>query len=253
VLSAFACYSANAQRCHDGLRKSKPYVSIWGYPKPQVLNLLDREYSQDIHFGFGMGLNVFDYAQIDKSGQTVYVPRQGNVILYADLTHAKPGFNINAVMDYRLNKNLNVRFLPGIFFGQRQLDFYREDTKSFIRSVPVSSNYFEFPLILKYSAKRFTNIRPYVITGMNMRVNFSNKIGLDSERYIGMKKWEPFAEAGFGFDFYFNYFRLGVEFKVSKGLINCLSNDTAPDYEYLRNSLNSMKSNMAVFTVSFEL
>lgn len=246
-------HPADAQTCYDGMRKSKPYLSIWGYPRRQELNLLDREYSQSIHFGFGMGLNMFDYAQIERTGKPVYIPRQGNLILYADLTQVKPGFNINAVMDYRLLTNLNIRFLPGIFFGQRQLDFYREDTRALIRSVPVSSSYFEFPLALKYSAKRFTNFRPYLTVGLNTRVNFSNKISLDSERYIGMKKWEPFAEAGFGFDFYFNYFRMSTELKLSKGLINCLSDDVAPDYEYLRNSLKSLRSNIIAFTLSFEL
>ena len=228
-------------------------MSIWGYPRHQKLNLLDREYSQSIHFGFGIGLNMFDYAKIEHTGKTVYIRQQGNVILYADLTHIKPGFSINAVTDYRLLTNLNVRFLPGIFFGQRRLDFYRKDTKSLIHSVSVSSNYFEFPLTLKYSAKRFTNFRPYLITGLNTRVNFSNKVSLDGERFIGMKKWEPFAEAGFGFDFYFDYFRMSTELKLSKGLINCLSNEAAPDYEYLRNSLKSMYSNMIALTVSFEL
>jgi hypothetical protein len=233
--------------------KRKPHVSIWEYPRSVAMNLLDREYSRNFHFGFALGVNAFDFSQIRISGNTVYIPGQGNVILYADLIHLKPGFSINAIVDYRLVTNLDVRFIPGIFFGQRQLDFYRRDTKGLVKSMPIASNYLEFPAVLKYSANRYTNFRPYILTGLNSRINLSNKISMASERYIEMKKYEPFLEFGFGFDFYFDYFRMSTEIKISKGLINCLNNSEAVGYEYYRQSLKSIRSNTAGFTISFEL
>jgi hypothetical protein len=233
--------------------KQTPRVSIWEYPRSNTMNLLDREYSRNIHFGFALGLNAFDFSQIKNSGNTVSIPGQGNVILYADLIHIKPGFSINGIADYRLITNLSIRFIPGIFFGQRQLEFYRSDTKGLIKSMPLTSNYLEFPVVLKYSADRYTNFRPYVITGLNTRVNLSNTINRDSERYIAMQKLEPFAEIGFGFDFYFDYFRMGLEFKLSSGLINCLDKTEATGYEYYRRSLKSIRSNTTGFAISFEL
>jgi hypothetical protein len=217
------------------------------------MNLLDREYSRNIHFGFALGLNAFDFSQIRNSGSTVYIPGQGNVILYADLIHLKPGFSINAIADYRLATNFDIRFIPGIFFGQRQLDFYRRDTKGLVKSMPVTSNYLEFPVVVKYSADRYTNFRPYILAGLNTRVNLSSTINMDSERYIELAKLEPFVETGLGFDFYFDYFRMGLEFKFSAGLINCLNKTEATGYEYYRKSLKSIRSNTIGFTVSFEL
>jgi hypothetical protein len=217
------------------------------------MNLLDREYSRNIHFGFALGVNAFDFSQIQNSGNTVFMPGQGNLILYADLIHLKPGFSINAIADYRLVTNLDIRFIPGIFFGQRQLDFYRRDTKGLVKSMPIASNYLEFPVILKYSADRFTNFRPYVFTGLNTRINLSNTINMDSERYIELKKLEPFAEIGLGFNFYFDYFRMGIEFKLSTGLLNCLGNTEAIGNEAYRRSLKSIRSNTTGLTVSFEL
>jgi hypothetical protein len=218
------------------------------------MNLLDREYSRNLHFGFALGLNAFDFSQIKNSGNTVFIPGQGNLILYADLIDLKPGFNINAIADYRLVTNLDIRFIPGIFFGQRQLDFYRSDTKGLVKSMPVTSNYLEFPVVLKYSANRYTNFRPYVMTGLNARVNLSSTINMESERYIGMKKLEPFAEFGLGFDFYFDYFRMSTEVKISAGLINCLNNEEAiGDNKCYRQSLKSIHSNTVGFTISFEL
>jgi hypothetical protein len=217
------------------------------------MNLLDREYSRNIHFGFALGLNAFDFSRIQNSGNTVSIPGQGNVVLYTDLIHLKPGFSINAIADYRLVTNLDIRFIPGIFFGQRQLDFYRRDTRGLVKSMSIASNYLEFPVIIKYSADRFTNFRPYVLTGLNARVNLSNSINMDSERYIELRKLEPFAEIGLGFDFYFDYFRMGIEFKLSAGLLNCLTNTEATGNEFYRRSLKSIHSNTIGFTVSFEL
>ncbi|MDR3246695.1 MAG: PorT family protein [Prevotellaceae bacterium] len=241
---------AAAQVCCE---KHKPYLSVWEYPRAQKLNLLDREYSRFLHFGFGLGVNAFDFSQIHNSGNTVYIPGQGNAILFADLVHIKLGFNINAIIDYRLVNNLDIRFLPGIFFGQRQFDFYRSDTKGIIQSMPLTSNYLEFPVVLKYSANRYTNFKPYVVSGINTRVNLSNETNIDAGRYIGLVKFEPFAEFGIGFDFYLEYFRMSTEFKISAGLINSLNKTEVAGYEYYRQSLKSMRSNTIGFTVSFEL
>jgi hypothetical protein len=241
---------ATAQVCCE---KQKPYLSVWEYPRSQTLNLLDREYSRSLHFGFGLGVNAFDFSQIHNSRNTVFVPGQGNTILYADLVHIKLGFSINAIIDYRLVTNLDIRFLPGIFFGQRQLDFYRSDTKGIIQSMPLTSNYLEFPIVLKYSANRYTNFRPYILGGINTRVNLSNETNIDAGRYIGLLKFEPFADFGIGFDFYLEYFRMSTEFKISAGLINCLNKTEVAGYEYYRQSLKSIHSNIIGFTISFEL
>lgn len=247
----FAC--AQQRPCYNGISKRRPYYETLGYPSSTVLNLLEREHSNRLHFGFGLGLNVFDFSHIELSKQTVNVPGQGNVILSANMSTVNIGFNINAIINYRLITNLDVRLLPGIFFGQRQLDFVRMDTDTQLASMSIVSNYIEFPLHLKYSAMRFNNFRPYVIAGFNPRVNLSNTPSEDAKRYIGLKKLEPFAEFGFGFDFYRTYFRMGLEFKMSAGLVNCLSDKTIAGEEYFREALTGLKSNMMVFTLNFEL
>jgi hypothetical protein len=253
VLSAVTLLFSFQLNAQEWWKKRKPHVSIWDYPRSVELNLLNREYSRSIHFGFGMGLNAFDFSGIKNSGNTVFIPGQGNVVLFADLIQVKPGFSINAISDCRLVTNLNLRFLPGIFFGNRMLNFYRSDTKGLIQSMPISSNYLEFPVILKYSANRYTNFRPYVITGLNTRINLSNDINIDAQRYIKLSKLEPFAEIGLGFDFYLSYFRLSTEIKISMGLINCLSPEEVAGYEFYKRSLKSLHSNTVGFTFNFEL
>ena len=44
--------------------------------------------------------------------------------LYADVSKVQPGFQVSIVSDLRLADNLNLRFLPGISFGAREIVFY---------------------------------------------------------------------------------------------------------------------------------
>ena len=117
----------------------------------------------------------------------------------------------------------------------------------------MASNYFEFPFVIKYSATRYSNVRPYVLAGINPRLNLSNKVNESAKRYFGMKKLESFGETGFGFDFYLENFRMGIELKVSIGLGNGLNDEASEGFEIYRKSLSFVRSNMAVVTLNFEL
>lgn len=241
-----------AQTCYNGLKSKKPFYEVWGYHRSVKFNLLDLERGSPWHFGFSVGLNAFDFTKITPSGETVNIPSQGNVILRADVNQTKIGFNVNGIIDYRLSPNFNLRTLPGIFFGSRQLNYYRQDTQSLLFSMALSSNYIEVPLLLKYSATRYSNFRPYVIGGGNVRFNLNSSVSEKAQRYIGLRLIEPFAEIGFGFDFYFKYFRLSTEIKLSKGFLNVLTNETVVGYEFYRTSLKSMQSNMVSISFHFE-
>ncbi|MDR1056103.1 MAG: PorT family protein [Prevotellaceae bacterium] len=248
----FTYKQLDAQAYNTSYKSRKPYFEIWGYPRTVRLNLVELEKGSPWHWGFSVGLNIFDFTQITPSGQTVSVDNQGNLILRADLSQEKVGFNINGIIDYRLLPNLNIRILPGIFFGSRQLNYYRQDAQSLLYSMPITSNYVEVPILLKYGALRFTNFRPYIIGGGNLRFNLNAKINEDAQRYVGLKKTEPFIELGFGFDFYLKYFRFSTEIKLSKGFKNALSNEIISGQEFYRTSLKSMQSNMISISFHFE-
>ncbi len=88
--------------------------------RPRNLTAFDLK---KIHFGFTVGLNMMDvgftrnYDAVDEPGG----------FYYADLSYLQPGFQVSIVSDLRLNKNWNLRFLPGISFGSREIYFYNYD------------------------------------------------------------------------------------------------------------------------------
>lgn len=211
--------------------------------KPKILNYTTHD-DRAIHFGFCLGLNSMDFI-IKNSVNTV---QKGALI--ADISKSNPGFHIQIVSNYRLGEYFDLRFLPGISFGQRDFVFYKHDSVV-NNSHKLESNYLEFPLLLKYKAKRLNNMRPYVIAGPNFRVDMAKTFSEDDQIYMDLKRYDIYSEVGAGIDFYLSYFKMTVEVKYSYGYLNMLKRrDTShPEYE---SAIEKLNSSIFLFSVYFE-
>jgi hypothetical protein len=200
-----------------------------------------------LHFGFSMGLNTMDFnAKMNPSDTNNWT---------AEVVSLKPGLNIQIVMDYRPATYFDVRFLPGVSFGQRNLNFYDEDGVLVNDKQQLESSFLEFPLLIKAKGMRLNNSRPYLIGGVNFRYDLAAKKEYDeeSEVYIRLRKADLYYEVGAGIDFYLPYFKLTIEAKMSNGLRDVLVHDEPHPYhpEYV-NSIESLKSQMWVLSFHFE-
>ena len=200
-----------------------------------------------LHFGFSMGLNTMDFnAKMNPSDTNNWT---------AEVVSLKPGINIQIVMDYRPTTYLDVRFLPGVSFGQRNLNFYDEDGVLVNDEQQLESSFLEFPLLLKAKGMRLNNSRPYLIGGINFRYDLAAKkeYDEDSDVYIRLRKADLYYEVGAGIDFYLPYFKLTIEAKMSNGLRDVLVHDEPHPYhpQYV-NSIESLKSQMWVLSFHFE-
>ena len=200
-----------------------------------------------LHFGFSMGLNTMDFnAKMNPSDTNNWT---------AEVVSLKPGINIQIVMDYRPTTYLDVRFLPGVSFGQRNLNFYDEDGVLVNDEQQLESSFLEFPLLLKAKGMRLNNSRPYLIGGINFRYDLAAKKEYDEESdvYIRLRKADFYYEVGAGIDFYLPYFKLTIEAKMSNGLRDVLVHDEPHPYhpQYV-NSIESLKSQMWVLSFHFE-
>ena len=200
-----------------------------------------------LHFGFSMGLNTMDFnAKMNPSDTNNWT---------AEVVSLKPGLNIQIVMDYRPTTYLDFRFLPGVSFGQRNLNFYDEDGVLVNDKQQLESSFLEFPLLIKAKGMRLNNSRPYLIGGVNFRYDLAAKKEYDEESdvYIRLRKADLYYEVGAGIDFYLPYFKLTIEAKMSNGLRDVLVHDEPHPYhpEYV-NSIESLKSQMWVLSFHFE-
>ncbi len=213
--------------------------------KKKVLNLPAFDY-RPLHFGFLIGLNTMDF----RVGHKQLADRPaGMENRYADVVNLNPGVNIGIVSSLRINNYFNLRFLPGISFGQRDILFI-ENGEQDTGPLEIKSTFLEFPLLLKFNGQRMTNMKPYLIGGINTRFDLA-KTENDG---LNLRSTDLYLEVGTGLDMYLNYFRLSAEAKLSIGLRNVLDPDGTgePEDVMYTNVLDRLSSRLFVFTFYFE-
>lgn len=210
-----------------------------------------------IHFGFTVGLNLMDMGFARNY--------EAEDFYYADLSHLQPGFQVSIVSDLRLNKNWNLRFLPGISFGSREIWFYEYsdgtvgepvEIPHVANPVPLGPAFLDFPLHFKYRSDRVNNYRPYVVGGLNFRYDMSAKkpgvYDADSDEYMKFKRGDLYLEFGFGVDNYLKYFKFAPEIKVAVGLMNMIDPSGRTGHPEFANSIEYARSYIIMLNFHFE-
>ncbi len=201
-----------------------------------------------LHFGFSLGINLMDF---DITPSQTFLEQDG---YYPDVTLLNPGINIQVVTNFRPAKYFDLRFLPGVSFGQRNVRYFDFNTQAIINEGQrLESSFLEFPLLLKYKGDRLNNVRPYVIGGINYRYDLAGKKEYDADKlvYIRLKRSDLYYELGAGLDFYLPFFKLSVELKTSRGIRDVVVHETAQYPEYV-NAIEKMQSRIWVIAFHFE-
>jgi Outer membrane protein beta-barrel domain len=200
-----------------------------------------------LHFGFSLGFNTMDF-KITPSQKSFKTDS-----LYPSVSRLTPGINIQIVTDLKPAKYLDIRFLPGVSFGERVVMYYQNKVL-YGNPQKLESSFLEFPLLLKFKGDRLNNVRPYVIGGLNYRYDLAGKKEYDDTKpvYIRIKRPDFYYEFGTGMDFYLTYFKLSIELKMSNGLGDVLIKDPAPGHPEFANAIETMKSRIWVLAFHFE-
>lgn len=219
-----------------------------------------------LHFGFTLGLNTTDFGishynvigdnpKFDPTKLEVVdgVTIDGSQRIRADIASLTPGFTVGIVSNLRLGEYFDLRFLPGMSFSERKLvynilihDINNTGNPAFFS---IKSTFLDFPLLLKYKAKRMNNQRPYMIGGLAYRIDIS-KTGKDD--LVRLKPFSSYLEAGMGWDTYLQFFRLSTELKFSFGLNNVLDNGGVNQMKVYSNAFSRLTSNMFILSFHFE-
>ena len=175
------------------------------------------------------------------------------IYVYNIETQQTPGFTVGIIGSKRLGRYFDLRFIPSSSFSERRLDYtlmlegnngatyMHKFTKS------IGTTFVEFPLNIKYRSKRYNNIGAYVFGGVNPKLDLAsqkdNKENINGQEFINnlvTKRFDFAAELGVGFDIYNQWFKMGIEVKMSYGLLDIVKDEafiyTAP-IEKLRNKL----------------
>lgn len=147
--------------------------------------------------------------------------------------------------------------MPGFDFGQRNLGFYYVDKSGKIATadiMKIESSMLDFPLLIKYKAKRINNYRPYIIAGGSVRYDLASKKTFDEDQkiYILLKPIDVYFEVGFGIDYYLQYFKFSTEIKFSLGNLNILNPKIASEHPEYIHALTRLNSQILMLSLHFE-
>ena len=209
-----------------------------------------------LNFGFTLGITYMNFSTTNSG-----VADAGGDIWYSDVSTPTPGFHVGIISSFRLHRFFNLRIIPSISLGQRNLRFVTPRANSFGETmmyeredgeaVPVKSTFIEVPMLIKYKAVRDGNARPYLIGGINPRYDLARSKKDD----ILLKPFDLYFEIGVGSDFYLQYFRFGIEAKFSVGLNDMLERNRGNAERYnpaYTNSISKLTSRLFIISFNFE-
>lgn len=196
---------------------------------------------QRLSWGYFLGLNSFDYKfDYIKNAEEIQV-------------ETGVGFSVGLIGDLRLNDYFNIRFEPGLYYGDRTLHYYGFDRE--IDAVRlVSATYIDFPLMLKFSSVRTGNIKPFLLGGFSATINLSSN-SQSTEDNLNQKfrvnDWSQNYTMGIGIDLYFEYFKFSPSVRGVFGMGNELIPDVDPNSPWTGN-ISSMKTRAILVNFTFQ-
>ena len=213
------------------------------------LNLPDFD-RRHFHFGFIIGFNSA-HAEIQRKG-----PQDPLDSLYIVAVNPQPGFNLGIVSSLSLAEHLKLRFIPSLSFAQRNIEYYykRSNNRWETTVKPLESTYVVFPLLLKYKSKRLNNFSAYLIGGGSYSLdliadeNVNNKGKSLDDIVLKLQKSTYSFQIGTGFDFYMQYFKFGIELKMSYTPQNALIQDNT----YYSSPIEKLKPRLFLLSFTFE-
>jgi hypothetical protein len=233
----------------------------------RVVHYLPKYEQEPYHFGFLLAFNqmsytiktVEDYQNIPQPADSwpkgnYSIPNTRNIYVYNVETQQTPGFTVGIIGSKRLGRYFDLRFIPSLSFSERRMQYNLAiqdinghiETRAFTKSI--GTTFVEFPLNIKYRSKRYNNIGAYIFGGINPKLDLASQ--KDNKEVDGQgnefinnlvtKRFDFAGELGAGFDIYNQWFKMGIEVKMSYGILDIVKNEafiyTAP-IDQLRNKL----------------
>lgn len=237
--------------------------------KEIVVNMPTFDSQSLFHFGFVLGgdlsyvtlrpISDLNTRMFDSTYIPDILPLPDSARVLSVTSSPVPGFVISIVSNMHLGDHFDLRFIPSLSFGDRNLIYSVETYRDTLVSKPVTitksvpSTYINFPIELKFKSKRYNNFRAYLMTGLQYTLDLASQAKKREqknadEKIVKFKQNDLYVETGVGFDFYNEWFKFGVEFKMMYGLFDVLKREN----NIYTNSIESLKSKIFQISLTFE-
>jgi hypothetical protein len=140
------------------------------------------------------------------------------------------GFNLGIMANLRLNKRFDLRIIPAMSFGEKNLIFKVHDFKASrdtLSKFNIQNIYIDLPIQIKLKSDRVKDFRMYMIGGGKYAYDLASlSKARKAEKLVKLFPNDFALELGAGFEFYFPMFILAPEIKITRGLNNLLVPDS---------------------------
>ena len=203
-----------------------------------------------LHYGFYVGMPLYSYKVVpNEKGVTPESER------YIIESNSQGGISSGLILEYSLNQNIQLRFLPGITYVARELVFNNNnDPARRLRSI--TSAFVDVPIGFKFSSDRIGNFRPYLTTDFRYSFDLESNESKEEDNQDGVFRTTTnnyMYSFGVGIDIFFQYFK----FSIGSHHIFGLNNEAIPDKrgtpENWAGVLDYVTTAATTFYVSFEI
>jgi hypothetical protein len=222
------------------------YTGIFAQ-KQKLLNLPGYD-KERLHFGFSLGVNKADF---------VFYPAEVSVRPDSVLSvNVIPdwGFNLGIISDLRLHDYATVRFLPALTFQARSIDYVIDsknvpgNSANYTVKKKIESTLLDFPINLKIRSERLNNFSAYLLAGGKFSIDLASQEKTKNPDIVKLNGKDLSLDAGFGLDFYLEYFKLSTEIKFSVGLKDRLVHEGT----VWSKSIGKLYTKVWLFSLNFE-
>lgn len=208
---------------------------------------LHRFEHQKFHFGAMLGTTSTSYNfSLNTTGLLEDSIQQINFLRGPGLAIHLPVVSWNPVY------NLNIRTVPSLSFHESKVQYlFQKEGKLENREQSLTPTNLNFPLLIKLNTKRLTNFSAYAITGLCYSLDLSSnqKTEIDiNDPILRLKRHDFSYHVGGGFDFFLEYFKFGIDLKISRGINNLLLQDNT----WPSKGLTQVKSSTFWISITFE-
>ena len=212
-----------------------------GFAQRHILNMPEHE-DNLYYFGITFGANFSQY-RIKYTNSFVETDTFKKI-----QPRWSPGFNLGLMANLRLNKFIDLRFIPSLTFTDKRLSLTTTNDSTSDRSI--ESIYMHLPLQLKFKSDRIRNFRFYGMVGVKFDYDLAaNARSRRSDEWLKVKPVDLGYELGVGFEFYYPNFIFSPEIKLSQGLGNQIYHDKSVP---LTNAIDELHTRMIVISIHLE-
>jgi hypothetical protein len=164
------------------------------------------------------------------------------------------GFNLALLASFNPIKNVNLRFVPGLSFQDRGLNYTfltdGSNVETYLKRT--ESVWLQFPLMLKLRTNRVGNFAAYGLIGGSYGIDMQSQKDVNEavagKIVVKLQKTDMTIDAGGGFDFFLPYFKFGIELKTGFGMKNVLIQEG----NQFTDPISSLRTRSFVFSLCFE-